>query len=131
VACNANEWRSSTAMPSYWRHHSKKGQGRRRDRATATTVGGARRHPCDGHGLFQLPRVAEDKPVVLIKAQGIGPLFDVDNMIRVFEYNPNLWQTTVEKDMPNLRDFIKGAWDNRGSEKSYMKILRGAKAKAG
>jgi len=31
--------------------------------------------------------------------------------------------------MPNLRDFIKGAWDNRESEKSYMKILRGAKTK--
>jgi len=27
--------------------------------------------------------------------------------------------------MPNLRDFIKGAWENRGSDKSYMKILRG------
>jgi hypothetical protein len=81
--------------------------------------------------LFELGmRMAEDKPVVLIKAQGTGPLFDVDNMLRVFEYNPNLWQTTVEKDMPNLRDFIKGAWDNRASEKSYMKILRGAKTKA-
>lgn len=32
--------------------------------------------------------------------------------------------------MPNLRDFIKGAWDNRSSEKSYMKILRDTKAKA-
>jgi len=80
--------------------------------------------------MFELGmRMAEDKPVVLIKAQGTGPLFDVDNMLRVFEYNPNLWQTTVEKDMPNLRDFIKGAWDNRASEKSYMKILRGAKTK--
>lgn len=74
--------------------------------------------------------MAEDKPVVLIKAQGTGPLFDVDNMLRVFEYSPNLWQTTVEKDMPNLRDFIKGSWDNRESEKSYMKILRGAKTTA-
>lgn len=81
--------------------------------------------------MFELGmRMAEDKPVVLIKAQGTGPLFDVDNMLRVFEYSPNLWQTTVEKDMPNLRDFIKGAWDNRSSEKSYMKILRGAKGKA-
>jgi hypothetical protein len=82
--------------------------------------------------MFELGmRMAEDKPVVLIKALGTGPLFDVDNMLRVFEYSPNLWQTTVEKDLPNLRDFIKGAWDNRGSEKSYMKILRGAKVKAG
>jgi len=80
--------------------------------------------------MFELGvRMAEDKPVVLIKAQGTGPLFDVDNMLRVFEYSPNLWQTTIEKDYPNLRDFIKGAWDNRASEKSYMKILRGGKAK--
>ncbi len=81
--------------------------------------------------MFELGvRMAEDKPVVLIKAQGTGPLFDVDNMLRVFEYSPNLWQTTIEKDMPSLREFIKGTWDNRASEKSYMKILRGAKAKA-
>ncbi|MBI3742950.1 MAG: hypothetical protein HY261_01510 [Chloroflexi bacterium] len=80
--------------------------------------------------MFELGvRMAEDKPVVLIKSQGTGPLFDVDNMLRVFEYSPNLWQTTTEKDMPNLRDFIKGAWDNRASEKSYMKILKGAKVK--
>jgi hypothetical protein len=82
--------------------------------------------------MFELGmRMAEDKPVVLIKAQGTGPLFDVDNMLRVFEYNPNLWQTTIEKDMPNLRDFIKGAWDNRESDNSYMKILRGAKKASG
>jgi len=80
--------------------------------------------------MFELGvRMAEDKPVVLIKAQGTGPLFDVDNVLRVFEYNPNLWQTTIEKDFPNLRDFIKGAWDNRASEKSYIKILRGSKTK--
>lgn len=82
--------------------------------------------------MFELGmRMAEDKPVVLIKAQGTGPLFDVDNMLRVFEYSPNLWPTTVEKDMPNLREFVKGAWDNRASEKSYMKILRGSKPKSG
>jgi hypothetical protein len=81
--------------------------------------------------MFELGmRMAEDKPVVLIKAQGTGPLFDVDNMLRVFEYSPNLWPTTVDKDMPNLRDFIKGAWDNRASEKSYMKILRGSRTKS-
>lgn len=75
--------------------------------------------------MFELGvRMAEDKPVVLIKAEGTGPLFDIDNMLRVFEYNPNLWQTTIEKDLPLLRDFIKGAWENRSSDKTYMKILR-------
>jgi hypothetical protein len=76
--------------------------------------------------MFELGvRMAQEKPVVLMKAEGTGPLFDIDNMLRVFEYSPNLWQTTVEKDMPNLRDFIKGAWENRDPNKSYMKILRG------
>jgi hypothetical protein len=80
--------------------------------------------------MFELGvRMAEAKPVVLIKAKGTGPLFDVDNMLRVFEYDPNLWHTTIEKDLPNLTDFIKGAWENRASDKSYMKILRGEKAK--
>jgi hypothetical protein len=80
--------------------------------------------------MFELGvRIAMEKPVVLMKAEGTGPLFDVDNMLRVFEYSPNLWQTTIEKDMPNLRDFIKGAWDNRDPQKTYMKILR-AKGKA-
>ena len=68
--------------------------------------------------------MAHDKPVALIKAKGTGPLFDIDNMLRVFAYSPNLWQTTVEKDMPDLRDFIKGAWENRESEQTYMKILK-------
>jgi hypothetical protein len=76
--------------------------------------------------MFELGfRMANDKPVVLLKAEGTGPLFDVDNMLRVFEYNPNLWTTTIEKDMPNLRQFIKGAWENRASSKTYVKILRG------
>jgi hypothetical protein len=79
--------------------------------------------------MFELGvRMAQDKPVVLIRAKGTGPIFDIDNMLRVFEYSPNLWQTTVEKDMPDLRDFIKGAWENRASEKTYMKLLRGARA---
>jgi hypothetical protein len=75
--------------------------------------------------MFELGvRLAMEKPVVLMKAEGTGPLFDIDNMLRVFEYSPNLWQTTIDKDMPNLRDFIKGAWDNRDPQKTYMKILR-------
>ncbi len=53
--------------------------------------------------LFELGvRMAQERPVVLIRALGTPGLFDVDNLLRVFEYNPNLWPTTVEKDMPNL-----------------------------
>jgi hypothetical protein len=77
--------------------------------------------------LFELGmRMAEDKPVALIKATGTGRIFDVDNMLRVFEYSSNLWQSTVEKDLPALTDHIKAAWDTRGSDQTYMKILRRA-----
>jgi hypothetical protein len=80
--------------------------------------------------MFELGmRIAQEKPVVLMKAVGTGPLFDIDNMIRVFEYNPNLWKTTIEKDLPDLRDFIKGTWDNHEPNKTYMKVLR-AKGKS-
>lgn len=75
--------------------------------------------------MFELGvRIAQDRPAVLMKAEGTGPLFDIDNMLRVFEYSPNLWATTIEKDLPNLRDFIKGTWDNHDPKKSYMRILR-------
>lgn len=75
--------------------------------------------------LFELGvRMAQDKPVALIKSTGTGRIFDVDNMLRVFEYDSNLWQSTIEKDLPKLKDHIKAAWDNRDTNLSYMKILR-------
>jgi hypothetical protein len=75
--------------------------------------------------LFELGvRMAEDKPVALVKATGTGRIFDVDNMLRVFEYNANLWKSTIDKDLPDLTDHIKAAWENRESQQSYMKILR-------
>jgi hypothetical protein len=76
--------------------------------------------------LFELGiRIAKDLPVALIKADGTGPISDVDNMMRVLPYNPNLWPTTLEKDVPRLTDHIKGAWDNRSTERTYMQILTG------
>lgn len=76
--------------------------------------------------LFELGiRIAKKLPVALVKAEGTGPIFDVDNMMRVATYSPNLWATTVEADVPRLRDHIKGAWDNRATAKSYMDILTG------
>lgn len=75
--------------------------------------------------LFELGlRMAEDKPVAIIKATGTGPIFDVDNMLRVFEYNANLWTSTIDSDLPEMTKHIQGAWDNRGSKQSYIKILR-------
>lgn len=76
--------------------------------------------------LFELGiRIAKDLPVALIKAEGTGKIFDVDNMMRVLPYSPNLWPTTVENDIPRMTDHIKGAWDNRSTERTYMQILTG------
>jgi hypothetical protein len=76
--------------------------------------------------LFELGiRIAKDLPVALIKSEGTGPIFDVDNMMRVMPYSPNLWPTTVEKDVPRMTEHIKGAWDNRSTERTYLQILTG------
>ena len=69
-------------------------------------------------------RIAEDKPVALMRAKGTPAIFDVDNMLRVFEYDPNLWTSTVDHDCPKLTEHVKAAWENRGSNLTYMKILR-------
>jgi hypothetical protein len=75
--------------------------------------------------LFELGlRMAEDKPVALIKAADTGRIFDVDNMLRVFEYKPHLWRSTIEVDLPALTAHIKATWDNRMDGQTYMKILR-------
>jgi hypothetical protein len=75
--------------------------------------------------LFELGlRMAEDKPVAIIKATGTGQIFDVDNMLRVYEYNANLWTSTIESDLPEMTKHIKAAWENRESKQSYIKILR-------
>lgn len=77
--------------------------------------------------LFELGvRMATDKPVALIKATGTGRIFDIDNMLRVYEYNSNLWQSTLETDIPAITEHIKGAWENRESNQSYIKLLKGA-----
>ncbi|MDR1010442.1 MAG: hypothetical protein LBM04_04855 [Opitutaceae bacterium] len=75
--------------------------------------------------LFELGmRMAFEKPVALIRAQGTLPIFDVDSMLRVWEYSPNLWRSTLESDIPALTVHIKGAWENRNSNKSYLQILK-------
>jgi len=76
--------------------------------------------------LFELGvRMAHDKPVALIRASGTGQIFDVDNLLRVYDYNPNLWKSTLEHDLLHLTKHFKGAWDNRESPRTYMKILTG------
>jgi hypothetical protein len=75
--------------------------------------------------LFELGmRMREDRPVALVRAKGTGPIFDVDNMLRVEEYNPNLWPSTVQQDVPRLAEHIKVTWDNRNHAHTFMKILQ-------
>ncbi|MFZ6005378.1 MAG: hypothetical protein ACOYXM_15750 [Actinomycetota bacterium] len=75
--------------------------------------------------LFELGmRMAEDKPVVLVRAKGTGQIFDVDNLLRVAEYDPNLWPSTVSNDIPALTEHIKAGWDGREAGGSYLSILR-------
>ncbi|MCW5766633.1 MAG: hypothetical protein KIT68_11735 [Phycisphaeraceae bacterium] len=77
--------------------------------------------------LFELGiRIAKELPVALIKAEGTGRIFDVDNMMRVLSYSANLWPSTVESDLPKLSKHIKAAWDNRTTGKNYMQILTNA-----
>lgn len=77
--------------------------------------------------LFELGmRMREDKPVALIKATGTGRIFDVDNMLRVVEYDSCLWPTTLRQDLPSLSEHIQATWESRDTDISYMKLLRQA-----
>ncbi len=74
--------------------------------------------------MFELGmRMAQDKPIALIRASGTGGIFDVDNMLRVYDYDPNLWPSTIQRDLPSLRDHIAATWENRESDMTYMKLL--------
>jgi hypothetical protein len=74
--------------------------------------------------LFELGlRIAQDTPVALIKSKDTGRIFDVDNMLRVFEYDQNLWKSTIEKNLPELTEHIEATWSTKGGH-SYLKILR-------
>lgn len=75
--------------------------------------------------LFELGiRIALDKPVLLIRAMGTPPIFDVDHMMRVFEYDPRLWKSTIDGDITGLSEHVKGGWENRDKNISYMRLLK-------
>ena len=76
--------------------------------------------------LFELGiRIAEELPVAIIKARGTAPVFDVDNLIRVATYDPNLWASSTPGDVDNIRNHLKATYDNRGTGKSYRQLLTG------
>lgn len=75
--------------------------------------------------LFELGlRIAEEKPIALVKAKGTGRVFDVDNMLRCVEYSPNLWPTTIEVDVPAISAHALGAWEGRNTDPTLLSILR-------
>jgi len=75
--------------------------------------------------LFELGlRMASEKPITLIRARGTAPIFDVDNLLRVLDYEPNLWKSTIEADVPRIMNHIKGTWENREASMTYMQILK-------
>lgn len=77
--------------------------------------------------LFELGmRIAFGKPVCLIRAKGTAPIFDIDHMLRVYDYNPCLWSSSLEIDVPALTDHILETWKNR-DDRSYLNILRETK----
>lgn len=72
--------------------------------------------------LFELGlAIAFKKKVVLIRAKGTPAIFDVDNLMRVYDYDRNLWKSTIERDVPNLSKHIQGALQTEGS--MYLDIL--------
>lgn len=75
--------------------------------------------------LFELGmRLAHDKPIALIHAEGTPRVFDVDNVLRVLSYKKELWRTSLQKDVPELTAHIKASWENRETSESYYKMLR-------
>jgi hypothetical protein len=79
--------------------------------------------------LFELGmRIAFDKPVCLIRAKGTAPIFDIDHMLRVYDYNPSLWPSTLETDIPGLSNHIAETWRKRDADRSYLRILRDNKS---
>ena len=72
--------------------------------------------------LFELGlAIAFKKRVVLIRAKGTSAIFDVDNLMRVYDYDGNLWKSTIERDVPNLSKHIETTLQTDGT--MYLDIL--------
>ncbi|MCA9701233.1 MAG: hypothetical protein KC431_27170 [Myxococcales bacterium] len=81
--------------------------------------------------LFELGvRIALDKPIVLIRAKGTPGIFDVDNLMRVEQYDPLLWVDTIKSDISRISRHIRDGWDLRSTNRRYMEILAGPNWKA-
>lgn len=79
--------------------------------------------------LFELGmRLSHEKPVALIHADGTDRVFDVDNVLRVLSYSPNLWRTTLDKDIPALKEHVTATWQNKDKSETYIGVLRKLKS---
>ena len=57
--------------------------------------------------LFELGlAIAFKKRVAIIRAKGTTAIFGVDNSMRVLDYSPNLWKSTLEMDVEKLAQHI-------------------------
>lgn len=72
--------------------------------------------------LFELGlAIAFKKKVAIIRAKGTKPIFDVDNSMRVLDYNPNLWKSTLEMDVGKLEKHITATANSQ--ETTYLDIF--------
>ena len=81
--------------------------------------------------LFELGLAfAFRKKVALIRSTGTKEIFDVDNLLRVYDYDRNLWKSTVERDIPNIAKHIEATLQMKG-DSNYLDILLGKSNKLG
>lgn len=74
--------------------------------------------------LFELGlAIAFKKKVAIIRAKGTPAIFDVDNSMRVLDYSPNLWKSTLEMDVAKLAQHIEAT--SVADESTYLDIFLG------
>lgn len=72
--------------------------------------------------LFELGlAIAFKKKVAIIRAEGTKAIFDVDNSIRVLDYSPNLWKSTLEMDVEKLSKHLMAVFESDSS--CYLDIF--------
>ena len=75
--------------------------------------------------LFELGiRIAVNKPVVLMKAQGTPQVFDLET-IRVYQYDPRLWRSTLPNDVERMTEVLRETAKGGTDSGSYFHILTG------
>jgi len=77
--------------------------------------------------LFELGiRMTTKKPTLIIKSKDTEKIFDID-VIRYCDYDQNLWHSTLEIDIPRLKEAIQETWVTKESQVSYIELFRQTK----